>query len=217
MNDTIQQSMLNDNIKEKSLGIAAAEVLSFIPEYHGKWYEGYVHLLECLNEGRQPNHCTFKEGVEFWSWDEAVRTIQSDAKATYDGFAKTLESFKVDLLTDTLSDSLTYGFVQSANLVGLSEEAKTTVLIKALRAAVEHVNKIKTYSRAYKFSSYSGRAMFGRQCVSVTVPRGACMSDIILYMGDLFKELGDYRKDTMGLDMVYYWPSIPCDEEDEDE
>jgi hypothetical protein len=43
------------------------------------------------------------------------------------------------------------------------------------------------------------------------------MSDIILFMGDLWQELGEYQRDSMGLDVVYYWPSIPCDEKDEDE
>jgi hypothetical protein len=206
-----------EQFRQKALGVAAANVLEFSPQYLGKWYEGYVALLDCLRSKKEPEHCSFREGMDFWSWEEAVRTIETDAKITLEAAAKDLESFKVDLLTETLSDSATYGLVQSANLHCLSKEAKTMVLIKALRAALDHVNKLGTYSRHYRFSSYSGRSMYGRQCVSVAVPSGACMSDIILFMGDLWQELGEYQRDSMGLDVVYYWPSIPCDEKDEDE
>ncbi len=67
---------------------------------------------------------------------------------------------------------------------------------------------------------YSGRGMYGDRCVGITGTRGQCMSVI----GAAIKRAGDdgighnfekavdklmgFSQDSMGLDIIMYWPSI---------
>lgn len=47
---------------------------------------------------------------------------------------------------------------------------------------------------------YSGRGMYGRECVSVRIPQGEEPGDYNLPRG--------WRQDQLGLGLIVYWPSI---------
>ena len=95
--------------------------------------------------------------------------------------------------------------------------------------------------------SYSGRAMYGKQCVGVSGDRSEMNSAIEGIIGDCLQEAYDrgieeqenendsdvyenasldelkeftsdllcYREDQLGLGVVYYWPRIEWEDEDE--
>ena len=77
---------------------------------------------------------------------------------------------------------------------------------------------------------YSGRGMYGRECVGITLPRitdfinlGCAlqtMHDNNEIDSDLFHEMtSGASTDNMGHDVLVYWPNVNCDdapEEDED-
>lgn len=79
--------------------------------------------------------------------------------------------------------------------------------------------------------SYSGRAMYGRECLAVTcnaqefghlianLLRNVSMFDDGQDIEEVATAMQDMRWDNMGMDMVYYWPGIPyvCESEDEGE
>lgn len=80
--------------------------------------------------------------------------------------------------------------------------------------------------------SYSGRAMYGRDCVGVVVPRDvssfqlAAAIAVALLDGDCdegpndVEDLADLRvcEDNMGLDTIVYFPNVPYPQElEEDE
>lgn len=48
--------------------------------------------------------------------------------------------------------------------------------------------------------SYSGRGMFGRECVAVYLEQGVHPGDLELPAG--------WRQDQLGLGTVVYWPSL---------
>jgi hypothetical protein len=101
-----------------------------------------------------------------------------------------------------------------------------------------------------EFRSYSGRGMYGKQCVAITGDFSACMQMISEVIKDLHDEvfnaaidstddrdsapydldsafsgavddLMDFSYDSMGLDVVVYWPNVefvgPDEDESEDE
>lgn len=71
-------------------------------------------------------------------------------------------------------------------------------------------------------NEYSGRGMLGQQCVAVTGSSQDCrelMAEVIkqahaqvdddqLVFDEVVDALMDYRQDSMGLDVVIYWPHI---------
>jgi len=73
--------------------------------------------------------------------------------------------------------------------------------------------------------SYSGRGMYGKSCLGVTMRRGE-LSEFDLgvllaghqeeYSGN-FSPIPKPSTDNMGLDMIAYWPSIPYIDDDEEE
>lgn len=98
-----------------------------------------------------------------------------------------------------------------------------------------------------RFRSYSGRAMYGKQCVAITGTMqdvGSVIGTVIKMAADevivmatdatsdeemdkvgeessnldkLIDALMDFRTDSMGYDIVAYWPDIePLQEEDEE-
>jgi hypothetical protein len=89
----------------------------------------------------------------------------------------------------------------------------------------------------YKPYNYSGRAMYGRRCLAVTLDArklGRMISSLLREClssaadgGEddydrIVHDIRDMRWDNMGMDMVYYWPDVPCtavgeDEEDSEE
>ena len=54
------------------------------------------------------------------------------------------------------------------------------------------------------YEDYSGRGMFGTVCVGVE----GDLQSVDRATGDLYKILGNYRQDSMGLGKIIYWPSI---------
>jgi len=86
----------------------------------------------------------------------------------------------------------------------------------------------------YTTRSYSGRGMNGRQCLGVVIEHSdpsKVLTDIILdrcqFNGHeaeqlemiqwLCENLDDMRSDSMGHDMIVYWPSIRWEETEDDE
>lgn len=72
----------------------------------------------------------------------------------------------------------------------------------------------------YETRSYSGRGMYGRECLGVTV------EDPISFTLELGYAIGQEETselprrtswDSMGLDYIVYFPNVPYDGEDEDE
>lgn len=71
--------------------------------------------------------------------------------------------------------------------------------------------------------SYSGRAMYGRECLGIDTSAeiGELFADVLAFvegegdtseLQDAFREM---RSDAMGRGTIYYWPSIPYVDEDE--
>lgn len=74
--------------------------------------------------------------------------------------------------------------------------------------------------------SYSGRGMYGAQCLAITVDSMTNDAEFLMTLaldvadsdGDLARTLADgVRSDSLGRGTVYYWPGIEYDAEDEDE
>lgn len=95
----------------------------------------------------------------------------------------------------------------------------------------EFIDVIKQYcdESGYEFyEDYSGRGMYGEECVGIVVPgnyltRIAELCDYIWSFGygpvlDVFRSI---NKDTMGMDTILYFPGVKYSEahkgEDEDE
>ena len=80
--------------------------------------------------------------------------------------------------------------------------AKMTQEQKIIKIA----NKFDTLIRAY-----SGRGMFGAECVGVEVSA----ADFTPFKAALKRaQIGGMSIDNMGLDMIVYWPSISKDHPD---
>lgn len=73
-------------------------------------------------------------------------------------------------------------------------------------------------------NSYSGRGMYGRECVGIVGSFESCMAVI----GEVIKEnkeepgfdemvdqLLDFSQDSMGMDVILYWPELAALEEEE--
>lgn len=88
----------------------------------------------------------------------------------------------------------------------------------------------------YEARSYSGRAMYGRDCVGVEIPRDESAFNLCAKLvravfdlhgddaaGDFADDLTELRacEDAMGLDTIVYWPRLAwpedaSDDEDDD-
>lgn len=64
----------------------------------------------------------------------------------------------------------------------------------------------------YTPRSYSGRAMYGRQCLGTTVPN---VAQAIIDIGAQGVKFNAPRQDNMGLDYIIYWPDVPWTKDDE--
>lgn len=79
----------------------------------------------------------------------------------------------------------------------------------------------------YDCQSYSGRAMYGRTCLAVTLERGQPLGHLIadllgvldgddtVDLASLAEQVRDMCTDQMGLGTVLYWPDLPYAEDDE--
>ena len=73
--------------------------------------------------------------------------------------------------------------------------------------------------------SYSGRGVYGGQCIGVTIDRYSegGLWDIAMGLAsedrNLAEDMGEPRQDSMGRSTIYYWPnvSVITDEDEEDE
>lgn len=78
--------------------------------------------------------------------------------------------------------------------------------------------------------SYSGRGMYGRECLGVDIDRGSSFLDKLADVLESATEdeiqtiadgIRDSRQDTMGLGSIIYWPNVkweddPSEDEEED-
>jgi hypothetical protein len=70
---------------------------------------------------------------------------------------------------------------------------------------------------------YSGRGMYGKQCVAVKVDSDAQLWELAVALTEVEVFPGDPKTDSFGLGIVAYWPSIEWDasaveqEEEEEE
>lgn len=82
-------------------------------------------------------------------------------------------------------------------------------------------------SAGFDVRSYSGRGMYGKVCLAVSVDYpGSFFVDVTreICRGEdddneqykRLKELKGYRTDQLGLGQVVYWPNVPFDGEDDD-
>jgi hypothetical protein len=99
---------------------------------------------------------------------------------------------------------------------------------------VKHPLQTMIEEAGFEPQSYSGRAMFGRRCLGVTMSAltlGKLISELMEQClmsdpdgGDEYDDMHKaaqavkgIRWDNMGMDMIYYWPDVPfTDDEDED-
>lgn len=67
------------------------------------------------------------------------------------------------------------------------------------------------------YENYSGRGMFGKQCVGIVTDRN--MAEVMLELSDYLhecgidnvkEELGRACYDNLGRDMVIYFPNVSC-------
>jgi len=175
-------------IKRQALGLAALQVLEFPPEYSGRWNEAFERLQDDVREGREPGHCSIRDGFEFWSWLE-VAAKERVLIAAADGCE---------------GQVLNVEFVQNLDL-----KSKHNLLIKALTRAVEEANKdCETVREMFSIRSYSGRGMYGRYCLGLDIPPGKDATLVAIKMGEAFKLLGQGSQDSMGHGSILYWPRI---------
>ena len=66
----------------------------------------------------------------------------------------------------------------------------------------------------YECRSYSGRGMYGKECLGVTIDSDKNIFSIGLMVGqelghnDYIEDIDDVRYDNMGLGTIIYWPRI---------
>ena len=60
----------------------------------------------------------------------------------------------------------------------------------------------------YEPRSYSGRAMYGKQCVAVTLDSDADLWALAWEFGARDIEPGPPKTDSLGLNVIAYWPHI---------
>ena len=157
-------------IKQQALGLAALQVLEFTPEYSGRWNEAVERLQDDVREGREPGHCSIRDGFEFWSWLEVIAHIERSAERIWKPMETELQAAKERVLCAAVEgnngQALNVEYVHSLDL-----ESKHKVLIQALTRAVEDVNKdCETVREMYSLRSYSGRGMYGRYCLASIFP-----------------------------------------------
>lgn len=73
---------------------------------------------------------------------------------------------------------------------------KTMTKTKKLIAAIENAG--------YEWRSYSGRGMYGKECVGVTIRDKSDLIDL----ADAAKIAGKPCTDDMGLGTIAYWPNV---------
>ena len=70
----------------------------------------------------------------------------------------------------------------------------------------------------YRPCAYSGRGMFGKECLGIVIPNIQSLFSLGIDIGE-HREDGDEspgnpKTDNIGYNIVAYWPSIPYEKED---
>lgn len=101
-------------------------------------------------------------------------------------------------------------------------------LAQLIRQCVESVNDQQGLDISYR-DSYGYRGSYGRQCIGISGSHTECMTVIAEVIKDIHKTdtvdfddavdtLMSFDRDSMGRDVIYYWPSIePIGAEDDEE
>jgi hypothetical protein len=98
----------------------------------------------------------------------------------------------------------------------------TQAIAKLIREIAEDGNEDTGFR-----NNYSGRGMYGRECVGITGSQSDCQAIIAevikqaharadddeLVFDDVVDAVLDYRQDSMGFDVIIYWPHISPVEE----
>lgn len=93
----------------------------------------------------------------------------------------------------------------------------------------ETIFKEAIEDEGYSVRSYSGRGMYGKNCLGFNISRGqspiqataeiignladVCQYDDDLELSDFIEFFGDVKEDSMGLGMIVYFPDIEWDSE----
>lgn len=95
-----------------------------------------------------------------------------------------------------------------------------TTLQEQLRDACDDSGEVEFYN------GYSGRGMYGEQCVGITGSFSDCMLVIAELIkaereesgfNDMVDQLLDFKQDSMGRDVILYWPDLEKAEDREEE
>lgn len=104
-----------------------------------------------------------------------------------------------------------------------------------LNISADALNDLAFTSGGDAYFGYSGRGMYGKNCVGITVPNITdlialgCSLQVMHDNGEIdgatFGEMTNHAStDNMGRDMIVYWPNVNCsdapadeDEEEEEE
>jgi hypothetical protein len=91
--------------------------------------------------------------------------------------------------------------------------------------AMHPLQKILTDSGTFEPRPYSGRGMYGKECLGIDVPNGFDAGDLfaeIMFAGAIYSELGEndlieiakafknMSQDSLGRGTILHFPSIPC-------
>jgi hypothetical protein len=93
-------------------------------------------------------------------------------------------------------------------------------MVHPLQKALQYISRDQDCGD-FTVRSYSGRGMYGKECLAITgdlidlVVLGFIIADGYSDEVDV-SDLAGARKDSMGLGVVVYWPSIPFEGDDED-
>ena len=99
--------------------------------------------------------------------------------------------------------------------------------IKITAKELDTILDVAELPRSAATATYSGRFMYGEQCVGFDIDGISQISDITLALAEVYgtekarKIMGMSTTDSMGMGMIIYFPGVEADgwtdEEDEDE
>lgn len=78
-------------------------------------------------------------------------------------------------------------------------------LISAIHSEILVINE-KESMNVYSIRSYSGRGMYGKECLGIEISKGADLSRLAVSVGKDWLELGEPKRDQLGMGTILYWP-----------
>ena len=60
---------------------------------------------------------------------------------------------------------------------------------------------------------YSGRGMYGKQCLAVALDEGQTLWHLAIAIGQQLESPPEPKTDTLGYGLIAYWPDIPFNED----